>query len=445
MSWFGKVREIDPEVASLLEKELERQRFVLEMIPSENFTSLAVMEASGSHLTNKYSEGYPGRRYYGGNEFVDEIENLAIERVKQLFGVPYVNVQPYSGTPANFAVYMSTCQPGDYFMGQALPDGGHLSHGAMNTAGPLFFKSVQYHVKEDGYLDMDEVRELAQKFKPKLIWCGTSAYSREIPFEEFGKIADDVGAYLVADIAHISGLIIAGVHKSPVEFAHIVTTTTHKTFRGPRGALIMITDRGMKKDPDLPKKIDKSVFPGIQGGPHDHTSAAIAVAASEALKPEFKEYGKQIIKNSKTLAENLMKTGLKLVTNGTDNHLMLVDLTPFGNGMGIFAEKALDLAGITLNKNTIPREPSSPFYPSGIRLGTPAITTRGMKEDEMRIIADWITRIINEIKNYKLPEKKEERKDCVKKFVEEMKNNETIKKVREEIIELCKRFPLYEE
>ncbi len=445
MTWLQNLRETDPEVAEIILKELKRQKEGLELIPSENYVSESVLEAIGTIFTNKYSEGVPFKRYYGGNEWVDAIESLAVERVKKLFGVVHANVQPYSGSPANFAVYMAVCKAGDYIMGQALPDGGHLTHGHPTSASGIFFKSVQYHVKPDGYLNMDEVRELARKYKPKLIWCGISAYSREIPFEEFGKIADEVGAYLAADIAHIAGLIIAGVHKTPVPYVHIVTTTTHKTLRGPRAGIIMVTQKGIEKDPELPNKIDKAIFPGIQGGPHDHTTAAIVAALGEAMKPSFKEYGKQIVKNAKILAEELMKNNLNIVTNGTDNHLMLIDLTPFGKGMGIFVEKALDLAGMTLNKNTIPNEPSSPFYPSGVRLGTPAITSRGMKEEEMKIIGSWIAKIIFETKNYKLPENKEDRGKYVKRFVEEMKNNETIKKVRQEVMELCKRFPLYKE
>lgn len=445
MAWLQNLRESDPEVAEIILKELKRQKEGLELIPSENYVSESVLEAMGTILTNKYSEGQPFKRYYGGNEFVDAIESLAVERVKKLFGVVHANVQPYSGSPANFAVYMAVCRPGDTIMGQALTDGGHLTHGHQSSASGIFFKSVQYHVKPDGYLNMEEVRKLAHEFKPKLIWCGISAYSREIPFEEFGKIADEVGAYLVADIAHIAGLIVAGVHKSPVPHVHIVTTTTHKTLRGPRAAIIMVTQKGIEKDPELPSKIDKAIFPGIQGGPHDHTTAAIAAALGEDMKPEFKEYGKQVVKNARALAAELMKNNLKIVTNGTDNHLVLVDLTPFGKGMGIFAEKALDLAGITLNKNTIPGEQSSPFYPSGIRLGTPAVTSRGMKEAEMKSIADWVARIISEIKNRKLPESREERAEYIKKFVEEMKRNEVVKKVREEVLQLCKGFPLYEE
>jgi len=435
----------DPKIAENIKNELNRQRFGLEMIPSENFTSIAVLETLGSILTNKYSEGYSHRRYYGGNQFIDVVEDIAVERAKKLFGVPYANVQPYSGTPANLAVYLATCNPGDVIMGQNLPDGGHLSHGWKVSASGILFKSFPYHVKPDGYIDLDEVRRLAREHKPKLIWVGASAYPREFPFEEIGKIADEVGAYCVADIAHISGLIIAGVHKSPVPYCHIVTTTTHKTLRGPRGAIIMVTEKGLKKDPDIPSKIDKAVFPGVQGGPHDHQTAAIAVALGEALKPEFKEYGKQIVKNCKALAESLMKNELKIVTNGTDNHMILIDLTIFGKGKGLFAEYALDLAGITVNKNTIPADPSSPFYPSGVRLGTPALTTRGMKEKEMQFIGGWIAEVINEIKDYEMPDDKDAKNKAIEQFKKDIEKNQKLKKIKEEVVELCKKFPLYPE
>ncbi len=393
------LKQSDPQIYELIEAEKQRRREGLEMIPSENHTSPAVLEALGSILTDKYAEGYPGRRYYGGNQIIDQVETLAVERAKEAFGVPYANMQPYSGSPANFAVYLAVCENGDTIMGQSLPDGGHLTHGWKTNWSSRFFKSVPYHVKKDGYIDIEEVRTLARENKPKLIWCGATAYPREIPFEELSKIADEVGAYLAADIAHIGGLIVAGVHKSPVPFVHIITSTSHKTLRGPRGGFIMITQKGLEKDSELAKKMDSAVFPGsVQGGPHEHQIAAIAVTLGEALKPEFKEYGKQIVKNAKVLAEELMKKGVKLVSNGTDNHMMLIDLTPYGKGMGVFLEKALDLAGITVNKNTIPQDPSSPFYPSGVRLGTPAITTRGMKEKEMELIADWISQVGNLVK-----------------------------------------------
>lgn len=440
-----KLQDTDKEVYELIQAELERQEDGLEMIPSENFVSKAVLEAMGSVLTNKYSEGYPGKRYYGGNEFIDKVENLAIERVKKAFGVPYANVQPYSGSPANAEVYLALCKPGDTIMGQALPDGGHLTHGWKTSFSGLFFKAIQYHVKQDGYIDFEEARKLALEHKPKLIWVGASAYVREFPFKEMAEIADEIGAFLVADIAHVAGLVVGGAHPSPVPYVHIITTTTHKTLRGPRGAIIMVTEKGLQKDPELGEKIDKAVFPGLQGGPHDQTTAAIAAAFGEDLKPEFKEYAHQIVKNAKALAAGLMKHGLKLVSNGTENHLMLVDLTTIAKGHGVFAQEGLEIAGITANKNTIPLDPSSPFYPSGVRMGTPAITTRGMKEPEMEQIAKWIAAAIKETEKYRLPAEKKEIPEYVKKFKEEIRGNAEIKKIRESVRELCSRFPLYTE
>ncbi len=439
------IERADPEVAQAILKELERQRNTLEMIPSENFTSLAVLEALGTVLTNKYSEGYPGRRYYGGNEFVDQIETVAIERAKKLFGVPHANVQPYSGSPANFAIYTALCKPGDTIMGLNLTDGGHLTHGWKTSATGMFFNSVPYHVKADGYIDLDEVEELAKRNRPRMIWVGATAYTREFPFKELARIADGADAYLVADVSHIAGLIIAGAHASPVPHAHIVMTTTHKTLRGPRGALLLVTDKGLKKDPELADKIDKAVFPGLQGGPHDNNTAAIAVALQEASTPAFKQYGKQVVKNSQALADSLMKKGLKLVTDGTDNHMILVDLTPLGPGMGMYAQDALELAGIVVNKNTIPKEPASPFYPSGIRLGTPALTTRGMREPEMRKIGELISLSIDEIRPYNMPTEKEARREAIRKFRNGTSENPELKQIRAETMELCRRFPLYPE
>ncbi len=442
---LSELSETDPEVHKLIQSELDREENCLEMIPSENFVSRAVLEAMGSVFTNKYSEGYPGKRYYGGNEFVDKAENLAIERAKKAFGVPRANVQPYSGTPANFAAYLATCQPGDTILGQALPDGGHLTHGWKTSFSGIFYKAVQYHVREDGYIDFEEARRLALEHKPKLIWVGASAYVRQFPFKEMAGIADEVGAYLAADVAHISGLIIGGAHPSPVPYVHIVTTTTHKTLRGPRGAIIMVTEKGLQKDSELADRIDKAVFPGLQGGPHDHTTAAIAAALGEALQPDFREYAHQIVRNAKALAAGLMKHGLKLVSNGTENHLMLMDLTPIAKGHGVFAQEALEAAGITLNKNTIPKDPSSPFYPSGARLGTPAVTTRGMKEPEMEKIAGWVAEVIGETKKYALPAEKTEISSYVKRFKDEIKGSAVVTRIRSEVKELCGRFPLYRE
>ena len=394
----------DPEIARLIKLESKRQREGLEMIPSENYVSPAVREAMGSILTNKYSEGYPKKRYYGGNEYIDEIEILAQNRAKKLFGVPHVNVQPYSGSPANLAVYLATCKPGDTIMGLNLPDGGHLTHGWKVSATGTFYNSVPYHVRPDGRVDIDEVWRLAKAHRPKLIWTGATAYVYQYEFDKFAEIAECVGAYYAADIAHVVGLIIAGVHTSPFPYAHIVTSTTHKTLRGPRGGMIMVTDRGLKKDPELPSKIDKAIFPGLQGGPHDHQTAAIAIALKQANTASFRAYGKQIVRNANVLANTLRARGITLVGNGTENHLLLVDLIPtFGPGGGVFAQDALGVAGITVNKNTIPKDPSSPFYPSGIRLGTPAITTRGMKEKEMKQIGKWIVDVIREVSHYRMP------------------------------------------
>lgn len=439
------LEKTDKEIACWLGKETIRQKEGLEMIPSENYVSEAVLLAMGSILTNKYSEGYPKKRYYGGNEFIDEIEIIAQNRAKKLFDVEHVNVQPYSGSPANLAVYLAVCQPGDTIMGLDLTHGGHLTHGWKVSATGIFYKSIMYHVDPgDGKIDFGQLRKLARENKPKLIWVGATAYVYEFPFKELADIASDCGAYLAADIAHVAGLVVAGVHLSPSKYAHIITTTTHKTLRGPRGAMIMVTKKGLNKDPDLGDKIDRAIFPGLQGGPHDHTTAAIAVALKEASRPAFKKYGSQIVKNAKKLAGELIKSGFKLVGNGTENHMILIDLTTtFGPGGGFFAQYALDGAGITLNKNTIPGEPSSPFYPSGIRLGTPALTTRGMKEKEMVKIADWIKRSISCVKNHHLPENKELRKEYLIKFRKEVHRNKEVQKIRREIKKFASKYPIF--
>ncbi|MDQ7820412.1 MAG: serine hydroxymethyltransferase [Armatimonadota bacterium] len=436
------LREQDPDVYRILEAERRRQREGIELIPSENYVSEAVLEAMGSVFTNKYSEGYPGRRYYGGNEYVDEIERLAQERAKALFGVPHANVQPYSGSPANLAVYLATCQPGDPIMGQNLPDGGHLTHGWKVSVTGTYYRSIPYHVRADGYIDMDEVWALAREHRPRLIWCGATAYVREFPFEEFAAVADEVGAYFAADIAHVAGLVVAGVHRSPTPYAHIITTTTHKTLRGPRGAMILVTEKGLRKDPELAEKIDRWVFPGLQGGPHDHITAAIAVALGEAMQPAFREYGRQVVANARALAAGLLRRGFRLVTGGTDNHMILVDLTPGGPGRGIFLQEALDRVGITVNKNTIPREPSSAFYPSGIRLGTPAATTRGMREPEMDRLAEWIAAVAGEVEEFHLPEDRDRRAAVLREFRRSIQDNRRLAEVREEVRELCLRFPV---
>lgn len=440
--YYAALMAQDKHVSEILLAEARRQAEGIELIPSENYVSPAVLAAMGSIFTNKYSEGYPGKRYYGGQEFVDQLETLAIERAKKLFNVAHANVQPYSGSPANLAVYFATCAIGDVVMGQNLPDGGHLTHGWKVNFTGTNYKSIPYHVTADGYIDLEEVRRLAFEHKPKLMWCGATAYVREFPFEEMGKIADAVGAYFVADIAHISGLIIGGAHKSPSDFADIITTTTHKTLRGPRGGMIMVTNKGLMKDPELAQKIDRAIFPGLQGGPHDHQTAGLAVALGEAMQPSFKEYAHQVVANAKALAQELIIQGMKLVSNGTDNHMILLDLTPEGPGRGAFLQEALDCANITLNKNTIPADPSSPFYPSGVRLGTPAATTRGMKEAEMRKIGAWIRAVYKEITAFTLPGDKAARFATFKEFRKIIKNSPIIAGIKGEVKELCDNFPV---
>ncbi len=377
----------DPEIAGLIHSEARRQAEKMRLIPSENYVSLAVLEACGTVLNNKYSEGYPGKRYYEGQQFIDQIETIAIDRAKALFGMEHANVQPYSGSPANLAVYMAFAQPGDTVMGLALPMGGHLTHGAGVAAGGKWFNAVQYGVRRDtGRIDLDEVRDLALRERPKIIFAGGTAVPRMIDFPAFAAIAAEVDAVLVADISHIAGLIAGGVHPSPVGHAPVVSTTTHKTLRGPRGAMIL-TDEAHAK------AVDKAVFPGLQGGPHNHTTAGIAVALREAAQPSFRAYAAQVVANASALASALLDRGYDLVSGGTDNHLLLVDLTSKGIG-GKPAAKALDRAGIELNFNTVPYDQRRPFDPSGIRLGTPAITTRGLDETHMPQLAAWIDEAI---------------------------------------------------
>ena len=439
---MNALKKTDPTIFELIRLEEKRQKEVLEMIPSENYTSKAVMEALGSVFTNKYSEGYPKKRYYQGNEFVDDVENLAIERAKKLFGVPYVNVQPYSGSPANTAVYFALLEPfKDKIMGLSLAFGGHLTHGSPVSFSGKYFPIVSYKLNKNGLLDYDEIEHLALKERPKIIVCGATAYPRIIDFKRFSEIADKVGAYLLADISHITGLIIGEVHPSPVSYADIIMTTTHKTLRGPRGAILMVTEKGLKKDPKLPEKIDKAVFPGLQGGPHDNQTAAIAVALGEASKPTFKTYAKQIIKNAKILADKLTSSGFNLVSGGTDNHLLLIDLTN-KKVNGAVAALALEVAGIVINKNAVPNDKMPPFYPSGIRLGTPAITTRGMKEKEMIKVANWINETINEVSKESLPTDRERRKEFFKNFRVEVFKNKKLLAIAQEIKILCKKFPL---
>jgi glycine hydroxymethyltransferase len=408
------LEQVDPAVAGLIEQEFERQSETICLIPSENHVSAAVLAALGSVLTNKYSEGYAHRRYYEGQQVIDELEPLAIERAQNLFGVEHANVQPYSGSPANLAVYMAFLQPGDTVMGMALPMGGHLTHGWGVSATGKWFHSVQYGVRRDtGIVDMDEVRELARKERPKLIFCGGTAIPRTIDFPAFAEVAREIDAILVADIAHIAGLIAGGAHPSPVGHADVLSTTTHKTLRGPRGAMLMCDEKHATA-------IDKAVFPGLQGGPHDNTTAAIAVALGEASRPDFRAYAAQIVANAKVLAGALVERGFDLVSGGTDNHLILVDLTS-KDVPGKVAAKALDRARLTLNYNTVPFDQRKPFDPSGIRLGTPAATTRGMKEPEMLEIARWIDEGIEAAKR---------------------EDESVIERIAGEVLELTRAFPI---
>jgi glycine hydroxymethyltransferase len=386
------VVDVDPEVAVLIEEEYDRQSQTICLIPSENYVSRAVLDALGTVFTNKYSEGYPGRRYYEGQQVVDRLELLAAERARRLFGVEHTNVQPYSGSPANLAVYLAFLEPGDTVLGMALPMGGHLTHGWNVSVTGKWFRAAQYGVRRDtARIDLDEVRELALRERPKLIFCGGTAIPRTIDFAAFAEIAREVDAVLVADIAHIAGLVAGGAHPSPVGHADVLSTTTHKTLRGPRGALLM--SGAAHAD-----ALDRAVFPGLQGGPHNHTTAAIAVALEEALRPDFADYARQIVANAQALAEGLLERGFDLVSGGTDNHLVLVDLTSKGV-TGKVAAEALDRARITTNYNTVPFDPRKPFDPSGIRLGTPAVTTRGMGELEMALIAGWIDEGVEAARN----------------------------------------------
>lgn len=409
--YWAALEQTDPDIAGLITGEAKRQAQTIRLIASENYVSEAVLAATGSLLTNKYSEGYSGKRYYEGQQFIDPIEDLAVQRAKDLFGVEHANVQPYSGSPCNLAVYLAFLEPGDTVMGMALPSGGHLTHGWSVSATGRWFRAVQYGVRRDNHLiDYDEMRDLAIKEKPKLIWAGGTAIPRQIDFSIFAEVATEVGAVFAADIAHIAGLVAGGAHPSPVPHADVVTTTTHKTLRGPRGAMAMCRT-------EHAKAVNFAVFPGLQGGPHNHTTAAIAVALKEASQPEFKDYAHQIVANAKALAAALAERGFDLVSGGTDNHLILIDLT----NKGVFgkpAAKALDRAGIELNYNTVPFDPRKPFDPSGIRLGTPSVTTRGMKEPEMAHIAEWMDRVIS---NHE--------------------DDDVTKKVSAEIQEMCRSFP----
>lgn len=411
---FEEVKSYDTEVAAAMEQELERQRTHIELIASENLVSKAVMAAMGSHLTNKYAEGYPGKRYYGGCEYVDVVETLAIERAKKLFGCEYANVQPHSGAQANLAAFFAMVEPGDTVMGMNLAHGGHLTHGSPVNISGKYFNIVPYGITDDGFIDYDEVRRIALEAKPKLIVAGASAYPREIDFKKFREIADEVGAYLLVDMAHIAGLVAAGLHMSPIPYADVVTTTTHKTLRGPRGGMILCNEESAKKF-----NFNKAVFPGIQGGPLMHVIAAKAVCLKEALDDSFKVYAQNVKDNAQALAKGLTDRGFNLISNGTDNHLMLVDLRNM-NVTGKECEKLLDAANITCNKNTIPNDPASPFVTSGIRLGTPAVTSRGMAVQDMDVIAEAISLLV---------------KDCDANKEEAMKLVKT----------LTDKYPLYED
>ena len=408
------VRQMDPEVGAGLFSEYERQQHNIELIASENILSTASMIAMGTVLTNKYAEGYPGKRYYGGCQEVDKVEDIAIERVKKLFSAEYANVQPHSGAQANMAVTMAVCKAGDTILGMSLDAGGHLTHGSPVNFSGLFYNIVPYGITEEGYLDYDEIRALAKQHKPKMIIAGASAYPRVIDFKKFREIADEVGAVLFVDMAHIAGLVAAGVHPSPIPYADIVTSTTHKTLRGPRGGIILSTAAAAEK-----YNFNKAVFPGIQGGPLEHVIAAKAVCFGEALKPEYKTYQEQVVKNARALAEELMKRGFKLISSGTDNHLMLVDLTNFSDVSGKEMQNRCDEVNITLNKNSIPREPRSPFVTSGVRIGTPAITTRGFKEEDMAVIADCLYKVVSDFEGTK-------------------------EEVRAQVSALTKKYPIYE-
>jgi glycine hydroxymethyltransferase len=406
-----ELKRTDPEIYQLIKDEERYQVESVRLIPSENYVSKAVLEATGSILTNKYSEGYPGRRYYQGQCYIDQVETLVIDRAKALFGAEHANVQPYSGSPANLAVYFALLKPGDGLMGLALPHGGHLTHGWDVSITGAFWRPIRYMVdRESQRIDYDAVRDLARKERPNIIVTGATAYPRQFDFRIFGEIAREVGAYLLADISHIAGLIVAGAHPDPVPYADVVTTTTHKTLRGPRGAMILCRK-------DLAEKIDKAVFPGLQGGPHNHTTAAIGVALKEAAAPEFREYAQQVVRNAKALAAELTARGFDLVSGGTDNHLVLADLTS-KRVIGKKAAQALDRAGVICNYNTVPYDPRKPFSPSGIRLGTPAVTSRGMKEAEMGRVAAWMDEVIAHIDD-----------------------EDAIARVGAEVREFCRAFP----
>lgn len=433
-------------VYQLIEQEEVRQREMIGLIPSENHFSPAVAGVLSSSLSSKYAEGYPGRRYYEGNQVVDEIENLAIDRLKSLFDVPFVNVQAHSGSPANTAIQFALLEPGDTLMGLALGAGGHLTHGHPTvTFSGRYFNAVQYGLDANARIDFDQMLALAKEHKPKAIIAGTTSYPFVLDFAKFREVADAVGAWLVADISHITALVLAGEHPSPVPYADVIMSTTHKTFRGPRGAMILVTDRGMERDAKLSGKINSAIIPGLQGGPHLATIAGIAIAAAEAAQPGFQSYARQIRRNADALAAALMGNGLKLVGDGTENHLMVVDFTPFSDGLGTQVSFALDVAGIYANRNAIPNEPGSPFYPSGLRVGTPLVTTRGMAEAEMHQIGAWIAAVTQQVKNATLPANQKERAAFIKNFKEGAAADPALLQIRREVKALATQFPLFAE
>ncbi len=438
------LKQTDSKMYDLIKAEDKRQRETLMMIPSENMSSAAVMEAVGSSLGNKYAEGYPFKRYYQGQEFVDQIETLTIERAKKVFGVPHVNVQALSGSPANLAAYVAMLKPGDKIMGLDLAHGGHLTHGAKVSGSSIFFNSVSYTLGKDGKMDYDAIEKLALKEKPQVIVAGITAYPLQVNWARFAKIAQKVDAYLMADIAHLAGLVAGGAYPSPVPHAHLVTTTTHKTLRGPRGAMIMVTEKGLKKNPDLAKKVDQAVFPRLQGGPHMNAIAGIGVALKEAQTARFKKYAAQVVKNSEALAKHLKQHDFHLVAGGSNTHLILIDLSNKGL-LGNTAAEALEAANIVLNRNAVPNDPNPPFYPSGIRMGTPGITTRGMKVRQMKIVADCINDVINDVVRIKQEQKIEfdqEKKASVRAKI--IQQSKVIKRAQKTIKQLCKDHPLPE-
>lgn len=431
----------DP-IFSLIEQEEKRQQETLMLIPSENYASRAVRQAVGSVLGNKYSEGYAGKRYYEGNEVIDQIELLAIKRAKSLFGVPHANVQPYSGSPANSAILFALANPGDAIMGLSLASGGHLTHGHPRvTFSGKYYQSIQFGLDSHQRIDMEECARLARASKPKVIIVGTTAYPFILDFEGFAKIAKEVDAYLVADISHIAGLVVAGVHPSPAKSAHVIMTTTHKTLRGPRGAMILVTDIGLAKDQDLGKKVDAAVFPGLQGGPHNHTTAGIAVALGEAGTPEFITYNRAIVENAQVLAKALQSHGIRLVGGGTQNHLMILDFSQSGVGKGALVAMAMNTAGLVSNKNTVPGD-ELPFFPSGVRIGTPGVTTRGMGSVEMDQIAAWIAKIVKHLESESLPTQKQARIAKLADFKQRMEKDSLLLQIAKEVKALCAKFPV---